>query len=95
MWARYTTNASLASSDGWNDKPPITIQRCAPIADRPMPGTNVSATSGRLTATSGSTARRTRRNGTEAAIAAISVPSTTHSTCRRKNRSGSSNTLSP
>ena len=42
-------------------QPPITIQRCAPIADRPMAGTNVSATSGRLTATSGSTARRTRR----------------------------------
>ncbi len=58
--ARYSTSATLAASAGWKRMKPRSIQRRAPPATLPMPGTSTS-TSATVTARRSGTASDSRR----------------------------------
>jgi hypothetical protein len=58
--ATHTSRASLATSDGWNVREPTPIQRVAPLAPTPTPGTSTSTRSAIDTSRNGPAMRRHR-----------------------------------
>ena len=59
--ATHSSSVSLASSEGWKVSGPAAIQRVAPLALTPTPGTNTRPSSTSEPSSSGPVQRRQRR----------------------------------